>query len=55
MNQKIVKEIELRLKARIIALERISKGQYLSKVFVGAALNELRMIQKVVERLDKKK
>jgi hypothetical protein len=45
-------EIQLRLKAPIIALEKISKDKYLPKVFVGVALDELRKIQQLTQKIE---
>ena len=55
MTYKLIQEIQLRLKAPIIALERIARGQYLPKVFAGAALDEIKKMQKLVEKLEKQK
>ena len=45
----------LRLKALMVALERIVKGQDLSKIFAEAALDELKKVQELTDRLGKQK
>lgn len=55
MNQKVIEELQLRIKAPRIALERIAKGQHLPKIFAGAALDEIKKVQKLVEKLEKQK
>ena len=54
-NYEWIAEIKLRLKAPIIALEKVSKGQYLPRIFAQAALDELRKIQKIVGQLENRK
>jgi len=51
MATKIVKDIQLRLKAPMIALERLSNGRYLPQVFAEAAFNELWEIQRLTEKI----
>lgn len=46
MSGKLQAEIKLRLKAPMIALEKIVQGRYLPKVFAEAALDELKKAQK---------
>lgn len=55
MTTKISVEVNLRLKAPMIALERIAKGQHLPKIFAEAALDELKKAQKLADRLGKQK
>ncbi len=55
MYKEITKEIELRLKAPMIALEKISKEKYLPNVFAQAALDELRKVQQLINKLNEKK
>ena len=50
MSPKLNKEIQLRLKAPLIALEKISNGRYLPKVFAKAALSELRIIEGLIQQ-----
>ena len=51
MTQDLCKEIQLRLKAPIIALEKIVARKYLPKVFAEAGLNELRGIKQLSKKL----
>ena len=51
MDRKNTEEFQLRLKAPMIALERVYAGKYLPKVFVHAALEELSKAQKLANRL----
>jgi hypothetical protein len=53
MKLKTRKEIKLRLKAPMIALERVAQGQYLAAIFADAALDELRKIQRLLEETGK--
>ena len=46
-----IKEIQLRLKAPMIALERLSNGRYLPQVFAEASFNELWEIQRLTEKM----
>ncbi len=55
MNEKYIEEFQLRLKAPLIALERIAKGQHLPKIFVGAALGELKKAHKLADKMGRKK
>jgi len=48
---KDIKEIQLRLKAPMIALERLSNGRYLPQVFAEVAFNELWEIQRLTEKM----
>lgn len=50
MEKILFDEFEIRLKAPIIALEKIVAEQYLPKVFARAALEELKLIQRMVEK-----
>ena len=50
-----IEEINLRLKAPMIALERIAKGHHLPKIFAQAALDELKKAQKLAEKLGRQK
>ena len=47
-KNEFIEEINLRLKAPAIALERIVKGKYLPKIFAEAALIEIEIIQKLI-------
>lgn len=42
-------EIQLRLKAPMIALERIANGRYLPEIFARTALQELRKILRLTK------
>jgi len=42
MDKKLIDEIELRLKAPIIALERIAEGRHLPQIFADVAMCELK-------------
>ena len=53
MDAKIAKEIQLRLKAPITALERVARGQPLPKIFAEAALDELLKLQELMTRMEK--
>ena len=55
MNHKVTEELQLRLKAPTIALERITQGQHLPKIFAEAALDELKKVEKLVGKLLKQK
>lgn len=56
MNRKslLIEEIQLRLKAPLIVLEKITGRRYLPKIFANAALDELIGIQKLINKLEKK-
>jgi hypothetical protein len=49
MRDSLIKELQLRLKAPIIALGKVAKGQYLPRVFAKAALDELKIIQRLIK------
>jgi len=46
-----IKEIQLRLKAPMIALERLSNGRYLPQVFAEASFNEVWESQRLTEKM----
>ncbi|MCA9398516.1 MAG: hypothetical protein KC618_02120 [Candidatus Omnitrophica bacterium] len=47
-------EIQLRLKAPMIALERVAEGRHLPKVFADAALEELKTAEQLLEKQNNK-
>lgn len=51
MNVEDIEEINTRLKAPAIALERIAKGRHLSKIFAVVALGELKEVKKIFKKL----
>jgi hypothetical protein len=53
-QNKFTKEIRLRLKAPIVAMEKIAKGKYLPKVFAKATLDELKIIQRLIKKANPK-
>lgn len=53
-NKQIIDEIDLRLKAPMVAAERIAEGKSLPKVFAEAALSELKTAKKLVDKLKAK-
>ena len=53
MNNKLIKELNLRLKAPMIAMEKIVRGKYLPGVFACAALEELNKIRRLIADLEK--
>ena len=55
MNKIQVSEIQLRLKAPINALDKITKGHYLPMVFAQVALDELKKIKKLTMTQRKRK
>lgn len=55
MHRKVVEEIQLRLKAPAIALERIAEGRHLPKIFADVALDELKKARKLTDKLEKQK
>jgi len=52
MDTRIAKEIQLRLKAPITALERVAQGQPLPKIFAEAALDELLKLQELAIKME---
>jgi len=50
-DNKFTEEIGLRVKAPIVAMEKIAKGRYLPRVFAEAALDELKIIQRLTKEL----
>ena len=50
----LVQEIRLRLRAPVVALERIARGQPLPKIFVEGALDELKKARAVIGRMEEK-
>jgi hypothetical protein len=50
IRQIIIDEISLRLKAPIIALEKMTAREYLPRIFMEAALSELYSIKKLLEK-----
>jgi len=55
MNQKLMEELRLRLKAPFIALNRLAKDRHLPKIFAEAALDELKKAVELLARLEKQK
>jgi len=55
MDRKLIKEFKLKLKAPMVALEKIVQGRYLPKVFAGAALAELRKLEGLLDKCEDKK
>ena len=47
--------MSFRLKAPLVALERIANGKHLPKIFAELALDELRKAQRLADRLGKQK
>ena len=55
MNQELIDEFRLRLKAPFIALERLAKGRHLPKIFAEAALEELKKAVELLAKLETQK
>ena len=55
MNCKLVQEIQLRLRAPIVFFEKTIQGRRLPHIFAQASYEELRKVQKLVEKLGRKK
>jgi len=53
MKKSIFDELEIRLKAPIVALEKIVEGKSLPKVFARVALEELKKVQAIVKKTSK--
>ena len=51
---KLINEIQIRLKAPVVALERIARGQNLPKAFVKEALNELGRFRELLDKMEER-
>lgn len=54
MKESLLDELEIRLKAPIVAMEKITAEKSLPKVFARVALEELKKAQLIVKKLQTK-
>lgn len=54
LQKEFIEEFRIRLRAPFVALDRLTKGRHLPKVFAEAALEELKKAVELIAKLEKK-